>query len=81
MNLRLRRGGRPKFTLKDLIKFSSAADKERPISMEFLKDLIGFIKARRKWWLLPVLFVLLITGLIIVFAGGSPFFPLIYPVF
>jgi len=34
--------------------------------MEFLKDLFDYIKERKKYWLLPMIIILLIIGLIIV---------------
>jgi len=49
--------------------------------MEFLRELWGFMKTRKKFWLLPLITVLLIFGLLIVFAGGSALAPFIYSIF
>ncbi len=49
--------------------------------MEFLKDLWLFIKERKKFWLVPVIIVLLFLGFIIVFGGGSAVAPFIYTLF
>jgi len=49
--------------------------------MEFLRELLGFMKTRKKFWLLPLITVLLIFGLLIVFAGGSALAPFIYSIF
>ena len=49
--------------------------------MDFLKDLWGFLNQRKKFWLLPVILILLGFGLIIVFAGGSAIAPFIYTLF
>ncbi|MCI5057431.1 MAG: DUF5989 family protein [Flavobacteriales bacterium] len=49
--------------------------------MEFLKDLWGFLKERKKFWLAPIIIVLLLLGLLIVFAGGSALSPFVYTVF
>ncbi len=49
--------------------------------MEFLKELWGFVKTRKKFWLLPVIIVLLLLGLIIVFSSGSAIAPFIYTIF
>lgn len=49
--------------------------------MDFLKDLWLFIKERRNFWLLPVIIILLLIGLIIVFAGSSVVAPFIYTLF
>ena len=49
--------------------------------MDFLKDLWLFLVQRKKWWLAPVIFVLLILGVILVFGGGSALAPFIYTLF
>ncbi len=49
--------------------------------MEFLKDLWLFMKERKKFWLAPVIIILLILGILIVFAGGSAVAPFIYTLF
>ncbi len=49
--------------------------------MEFLKDLVRFIKERKKFWLAPVIFVLLLLGILIVFGGSSAIAPFIYTLF
>ena len=49
--------------------------------MEFIKDLWLFIKERKKFWLAPVIVVLLLIGLLIVFGSGSALAPFIYTLF
>lgn len=49
--------------------------------MEFLKDLWDFLKVRKKFWLLPLIIVLLIFALLIVFTAGSAIAPFIYTLF
>jgi hypothetical protein len=49
--------------------------------MEFLKDLWLFMKERKKFWLAPVIIVLLLLGILIVFGGGSAIAPFIYALF
>jgi len=49
--------------------------------MEFLQEIWGFIKTRKKFWLLPLIIILLLLGLIIVFSGGSAIAPFIYTIF
>ena len=49
--------------------------------MSILAELWDFMKARKKWWLAPIILVLLFVGLIIVFAGGSAVAPFIYTLF
>ncbi len=51
------------------------------INMEFLKDLIKFMIERKKFWLAPVIIILLLIGILIVFGGGSAVAPFIYTLF
>ncbi len=49
--------------------------------MEFLKDLWSFLKERKKFWLLPLIAVLLLFGVLIVLTSGSAIAPFIYTLF
>jgi len=49
--------------------------------MEFLKDLWLFLKTRKKFWLLPIIIVLLSLGALIVYTSGSAIAPFIYTLF
>lgn len=49
--------------------------------MELIKDLFLFIRERKKYWLAPVIMVLLLIGALIVFSGGSAVAPFIYTIF
>lgn len=49
--------------------------------MELLKELWAFMRVRKKWWLLPLIFVLFVVGGLMVFAQGSALAPFIYTVF
>ncbi|WP_243544818.1 DUF5989 family protein [Pseudodesulfovibrio tunisiensis] len=49
--------------------------------MDFLKDLWGFLRERKKFWLLPIILVLLFFGALIVLTSGSAIAPFIYTVF
>jgi hypothetical protein len=49
--------------------------------MEFLKDLWGFLKQRKKFWLLPLITILLAFGVLIMLASGSAIAPFIYTLF
>lgn len=40
-----------------------------------------FLKVRKKWWLTPIVLVLLLLSLIIVLANGSALAPFIYSIF
>jgi len=41
----------------------------------------GYLKIRKKWWLLPILVVLLLVGALLIFAQGSALAPFIYTIF
>ncbi|HUQ66992.1 MAG TPA: DUF5989 family protein [Flavitalea sp.] len=49
--------------------------------MDFLRDLWNFMRDRKKYWLVPVILVILLFGLLIVFGGGSAMAPFIYTLF
>jgi hypothetical protein len=49
--------------------------------MEFLRDLWGFLKHRKKFWLAPAIVILLAFGIIMIFAAGSAIAPFIYTLF
>jgi hypothetical protein len=49
--------------------------------VEFLRDLFGFLRQRKKFWLLPVILVLVGFGALVAFAGGSALAPFIYTLF
>ena len=49
--------------------------------MEFLRDLWRFMKQRKKFWLAPVIIILLLIGVLIVFGGTSASAPFIYSLF
>ena len=49
--------------------------------MDFLKDLCGFLQQRKKFWLLPLIVIILVFGALMVFASGSAIAPFIYTLF
>lgn len=48
---------------------------------ELFKDLWGFLQERKKFWLLPIIVVMLLLGVVIVLAEGSAIAPFIYTLF
>ena len=46
-----------------------------------MSELWGFMKERKKFWLLPILIVLFTVGALLVFAQGSALAPFIYTIF
>lgn len=48
---------------------------------ELIKELWAFMKVRKKFWLLPIIIVLLLLGGLLVLAQGSAVAPFIYTLF
>jgi hypothetical protein len=49
--------------------------------MSFISDIWKFLRVRKKFWLLPILFALLFLGALVFFSGGSAIAPFIYTLF
>jgi hypothetical protein len=49
--------------------------------MELLKDIWGYLKARKKYWLLPIFLIVLFTSLLLIFGASSGLGPFIYSIF
>ena len=49
--------------------------------MDFLKEFLEFLKVRKKYWLLPILLVLVLFGGLIILSQGSAVAPFIYTIF
>ena len=49
--------------------------------MSFVKEFFEFLKIRKKYWLLPILIVLVLFGALIVLSQGSAIAPFIYTIF
>ena len=49
--------------------------------MDFLKEFWEFLKVRKKYWLLPILLVLVLFGGLIVLGQGTAVAPSIYTIF
>lgn len=49
--------------------------------LELLSDLWGFLSERKKWWLLPMIVVLLLFGILIVMTANTAVAPFVYTVF
>jgi hypothetical protein len=49
--------------------------------MDIIKDLWGFMRVRKKYWLLPIITIMLLLGGLIVFSGGSALAPFLYTLF
>ncbi len=49
--------------------------------MSLVKEFWEFLKVRKKWWLLPIIVVMVLVGSLLVFAQGSALAPFIYTIF
>jgi hypothetical protein len=50
-------------------------------SRGILSELWAFMKVRKKWWLGPIIVVMVMVGALLVFAQGSALAPFIYTIF
>lgn len=51
------------------------------MKLGILKEFWGFLMERKKWWLLPIIIMLVILGLLVIFTEGSALAPFIYTLF
>jgi len=49
--------------------------------IDFLIEIVEFVRTRKKYWLVPLIVVLLILGMIIVGASGTSISPILYTIF
>ena len=48
--------------------------------MSFLKEFWEFLRIRKKYWLLPIMIVLVLFGVLIILSQGSAIAPFIYTI-
>lgn len=49
--------------------------------LSLLSELWQFLRARKKWWLAPIIIMMILLGALIVFTEGSALAPFIYALF
>ena len=49
--------------------------------MSLVGELWSMMRERKKWWLLPIILVMLLVGALLIFAQGSALAPFIYTIF
>jgi len=49
--------------------------------MSFLKELWAFMRARKKFWLAPIILIMVVLGGILILAQGSALAPFVYTLF
>ena len=62
--------------IPDLIQCS-----ESILIMSFIKEFYIFLKSRKKYWLLPIIIMLVVFGGLIILSQGSALAPFIYAIF
>ena len=67
----------PEGTPPDKEKFAEYASQSRT---GFIREFLDFLLHNKKWWLTPIILVLLVLGLLIIL-GGTGAAPFIYPLF
>lgn len=55
--------------------------KKMKSNVSIVSEFWYFMKERKKWWLGPIIFILVLIGLLIVFTEGSAVAPFIYALF
>jgi hypothetical protein len=51
------------------------------MARSLMGEMWSYMKVRKKWWLLPLLLILIMVGALLVFAQGSVLAPFIYTIF
>jgi hypothetical protein len=49
--------------------------------IDFIKEFWGFLKERKKWWLAPILILVVLIGIILLLGAGSALAPFVYSLF
>jgi hypothetical protein len=50
-------------------------------SQSLWREFFAFIRHEKKWWMIPLVVVLLLVGALILFSSASPLAPFVYPLF
>ena len=58
---------------------TNQSDKDSKFSI--ILEFLDFLKTRKKWWLAPIVLIMLLMGLLIVLTEGSAVAPFIYTLF
>jgi hypothetical protein len=49
--------------------------------LSIIGEFFQFLRARKRWWIAPILIFLLLLGGLLIFASGSALAPFIYSLF
>ena len=69
------------FINKTTVNMDMPALKMVSIMIDFIKEFWEFLRIRKKYWLMPIIFVLTLFGILIVLSQGSVVAPFIYTIF
>ncbi len=56
-------------------------NRERSMANGITREIWAYLRERKKWWLAPVILMMLFVGAVLVFAQGSALAPFIYTIF
>lgn len=56
-------------------------DRNTESKLSILSEFWDFLKNRKKWWLAPIIFIMLLVSLLIILTEGSVVAPFIYTLF
>jgi len=65
----------------DRKNYSKKQNEKSILIMSFLKEFLEFLIVRKKYWLFPIILVLVIFGGLIILGQGSAVAPFIYTMF
>ncbi len=51
------------------------------VLVNFIKEFLIFLRVRKKLWLAPIIFVIVLLGALLIFAQGSVLAPFVYTLF
>ena len=49
--------------------------------LSILREFWSFLRVRKKWWLAPIVIIMMLFGSLIVFTQGSALAPFVYTIF
>ena len=64
-----------------IISGSKIKSEKKMSKFKIITEYFSFLKENKKWWLWPIVTILLLLGLLIVLSGGSALAPFIYTIF
>ena len=67
---------------EELREATATLDRESAVGgLAIIADYFQFLRQQQKWWMLPIVTLLLVLGMLVWFTQGSPLAPFIYTIF